>query len=123
MMAGTLTTHPHLVLRMNAWNFTPISLYAAMALCLRSDGDLPYKYKMNMKMASVMLRRVDWYTLTDVSEVLTASFIRSTTNTVNTSKMSINVCQTARRYIPEDSHLLTPSSENLKSYHWVCLEV
>jgi hypothetical protein len=40
-----------------------------------------------------MLRRVVWYILTDVSEVLHASIIRAM------------IAQTIRRNIPEDSHL------------------
>jgi hypothetical protein len=34
----------------------------------------------------------------------------------NTSEMSVNFCQTTRRYSPEDSHLRTHRRENLKTY-------
>jgi hypothetical protein len=40
-----------------------------------------------------------------------------------TSEMSVNVYQTTRRYNPEDSHLRTHSSGNLKSYYLTTLSV
>jgi hypothetical protein len=55
-----------------------------------------------------MLRRVVWQEFTDVSEVLTAC-IRAITlmlEVVSTSETLVNICQTTRRIIPEDSHLL-----------------
>jgi hypothetical protein len=45
--------------------------------------------------------------LTDVSEVHTASIITLMMGAVHTSKTSVNLNVTARRYIPEDSKLHT----------------
>jgi hypothetical protein len=45
------------------------------------------------------------------AKVLTASIMRA----ISTSEMSVNFYQTARRNIPEDSHLHTHRRENLKS--------
>jgi hypothetical protein len=54
------------------------------------------------------LRRVSWQKLTDDSEALTASIIRAIAlmiETVSTSETSVNIYQTARLNISEDSHL------------------
>jgi hypothetical protein len=54
-----------------------------------------------------LLRRVVWYIKTDVSEVLTVSFIRAMSTlmmrAVSTSETSVNIYETTRRNIPEDS--------------------
>jgi hypothetical protein len=51
-----------------------------------------------------MLRCVVSWKLTDVSEVLTAS-ISPDMEAVSTFETSVNFYKTARRNIPEDSHL------------------
>jgi hypothetical protein len=53
-----------------------------------------------------MLRRVFWWKLTDLSEVIALMM-----EAIRTSETSVNFYQTARRNIPEDSHLepLIPS--------------
>jgi hypothetical protein len=56
--------------------------------------------------------------ITDVSEVLTASIIRSIAlmmEAVITSKTSVNFYETTRRKIQKDSHLHTHRHENLKT--------
>jgi hypothetical protein len=50
-----------------------------------------------------MLRRVVWYKLTDVSEVLTA-MINLMMEAVSISETSVNFYETTPRNIPEDSH-------------------
>jgi phage head maturation protease len=49
-----------------------------------------------------MLRRVLWYKLINVSEVLTAFVIALTMEAGNTSEMSVNFNQTTRRDMAED---------------------
>jgi hypothetical protein len=61
-----------------------------------------------------MLYRIVWKMLTDVSEELTASIIR--VEAVSSSETSINMYQTTRCNVPEDSHLHTRRSENLRSH-------
>jgi hypothetical protein len=61
-----------------------------------------------------MLRRVVWWTLTDVTEVL-SSIIALMMDAVSIFEMSINIYQTTRCNIPEDSCLHTRRRENLKS--------
>jgi hypothetical protein len=71
------------------------------------------------EMSSGMLRSVVWQKFIDVSEVLAASIIRAKTlmmETARTSETSVNVYQTTRCNIPEDSHLHTRRRENLKSH-------
>jgi hypothetical protein len=51
-----------------------------------------------------MLRRAVYEKFTDVSVVLTAALI-FLMEAVSNSDMSVNVYQTTRRNIPEDSHL------------------
>jgi hypothetical protein len=64
-----------------------------------------------------MVRRVVWQKFTYVSEVLTASIIRSIMmEAVRISETSVNFYETTQRNIPEDSHLHTRRLENLKSY-------
>jgi hypothetical protein len=68
-----------------------------------------------------MVRRVVWYKLADVSEMLTA-FIISTMITlmmeaVHTSETSVNFYQTTRRNMPEDRYLHTRRYENWKSHN------
>jgi hypothetical protein len=53
--------------------------------------------------------------MTDVSEMVTASIIEEL-EAVSTSETSVNIYQTTRRNIPEDSHLHTSRRENLKSH-------
>jgi hypothetical protein len=52
-----------------------------------------------------MLRRVVWWKLTDVSEVVTASIVTLMMEAVSTSETSANFYQTTRRSIPEDNYL------------------
>jgi hypothetical protein len=59
-----------------------------------------------------MLRRVVWWTLTDVSGELTALI----TEAVRTSETSVNIHQTTWCNIPEYSHLHIRRCENLKSH-------
>jgi hypothetical protein len=65
-----------------------------------------------------MLRRVVWWKLTDVSEMLTASIvtwtiIAETMEAVSTSETSVNFYQTTRRsIIPEDIHLHVRRTES-----------
>jgi hypothetical protein len=70
-------------------------------------------------MSSGMCRVVS-YKPTYVSEVLSASTIRTTMMkmkmAVRTFKMSVNLYKTTRRNTQEDSHLHTCRSENLKSH-------
>jgi hypothetical protein len=59
--------------------------------------------------------------LTDVSVVLTASIIRVINialmmEAVSTSETLVNLYQTTRRNIPEDSNLHNRRGENLKSH-------
>jgi hypothetical protein len=54
-------------------------------------------------LSSGKLRRVVWYKMTDVSELLTASVLMM--KTVSTSETSVNIYQTTRCNMPEDSHL------------------
>jgi hypothetical protein len=61
------------------------------------------------------MRRVVWYILTVVSEVLTTSIITAM-EAVSSSETSVNIYQTTRRNIPEDSHLHARRRENLKSH-------
>jgi hypothetical protein len=63
-----------------------------------------------------MLRRVVWYKLTEISEVLTASIVALMMETVSTSGASVSFYQTTRRNIPEDSNLHTRRREDLKSH-------
>jgi hypothetical protein len=72
-----------------------------------------------------MLRRVVWWKLTEVSEMLYASIIRAIIvlpmialmmEAGSTSETSINFHQTTRRNIPEDSHLHIRRVDNLKSH-------
>jgi hypothetical protein len=71
-----------------------------------------------------MFRRVLRQKFADISEVLTASIIRATMEAASTSGTSLNIYQTTRRNIPEDSHLHNRRRENLNSYHvptyWIC---
>jgi hypothetical protein len=63
-----------------------------------------------------MLCRVIWQKLTYDSEVLTASIIRAIAlmmEAVRTSETSVSFYQTARRNIPEDSHLHHVPSRSL----------
>jgi hypothetical protein len=54
-----------------------------------------------------MLHRAVWYILTDVSQELTLSiFIHLMMKAVSSSETSVNIYQTARCNIPEDSHKL-----------------
>jgi hypothetical protein len=62
-----------------------------------------------------MLRSVVSSKLTDVSEVLTASIMRAMMVAVSTSETSVNFYETARRNIPEHSHIHTRRRGNLKS--------
>jgi hypothetical protein len=65
-----------------------------------------------------MLHRLFWYKLTDVSEVLTASIIKTIAlmmEAVSTSETSVSFYQTTR-HILEDIHLQTRRRENLKSH-------
>jgi hypothetical protein len=57
---------------------------------------------------------------TDVSEVLTAAIVKSALmmEAASTSEMSVNVYQTTRRNIPDDSRLHTRRRENLTSHLW-----
>jgi hypothetical protein len=55
--------------------------------------------------------------MTDVSEVRTASIIRTLMmEALSTSETSVILYETTRRNIPEDSHIHTRRRENLKSY-------
>jgi hypothetical protein len=65
-----------------------------------------------------MLHCVVWQKLTDISEVLTASIIITALmmEAVSTSEMSVIFYQTTWHSIPEDSHLHTHRSKNLKSH-------
>jgi hypothetical protein len=58
--------------------------------------------------------------LTDVSEVLIVSIIAFMVAAVSTSEMSVNIYQTTRPNIPEDSHLHSRRRENLKSHSILC---
>jgi hypothetical protein len=53
--------------------------------------------------------------LTDVSDVLAASFIRP----LCTSETLVNIYQTSQRNIPDDSHLHTRRRENLISHQQI----
>jgi hypothetical protein len=60
-----------------------------------------------------MLRRVFWWKLTDISEILATVIMEA----ASSSKTSVNFYhQTTLRNIPEDSHLHTRRRENLKSH-------
>jgi hypothetical protein len=59
---------------------------------------------------------VVWQTLTDVSEVLTASIIALMMEAANTSGTSVNFYRTTWRNLSEESHLHTLRLENLKSH-------
>jgi hypothetical protein len=48
--------------------------------------------------------------------VLTVSIIALTMEAVRTSETSVNVYQTSRRNMPEDSHLRAHRRKNLKSH-------
>jgi hypothetical protein len=50
----------------------------------------------------------------DVSEVRTVSITRAMMEAVRTSKMSANLNESTRRYIPESCHLHTHRHKNLK---------
>jgi len=67
----------------------------------------------SLNISSGMLRRVSWYKLSDVSEMLIA-IIRLMMEETSTTETSISFYQTTRRNIPEDSHLHTRRCENLK---------
>jgi hypothetical protein len=71
-------------------------------------------------LSSGLLRRLDWYKFTNVSEVLSASIITTISalmmKAVSTSETSVNLYQTTRRNNPENSHLHTRRRENLKSH-------
>jgi hypothetical protein len=55
--------------------------------------------------------------LTDVSEELTASIIRTLmTEAVSSFETSVNIYQNMRRNIPEDSHLHTLRRENVTAH-------
>jgi hypothetical protein len=58
-----------------------------------------------MKMSSGMLRRVVWWKLTDLSEVLAAFVIVRMMGAVSTSETSVNFYQTKRHNIPEGINL------------------
>jgi hypothetical protein len=70
--------------------------------------------------------RVDWYMITNVSEVCAASIIRALREAawmpalimqaVRTSETLVNFYLSTRRYNPEDSHLHNQCRENLKTY-------
>jgi hypothetical protein len=53
---------------------------------------------------SGILHRVVWYKFTSVSEVLAATIIRAM-EAAGFSETSVNIYQTTRRSIPEDSHI------------------
>jgi hypothetical protein len=61
-----------------------------------------------------MLRRVDSWKLTEVSEVLTARAVALMMEAVSISVTSANFYQSTRRNIPEDGHLRTRRHQNLK---------
>jgi ribosomal protein L14 len=63
-----------------------------------------------------MYRRVVTSKLTDVSEVRSASIIRTMMEAVRASGTSVNFNVTTWRYIPEDSKLHTRRREKLKSH-------
>jgi hypothetical protein len=63
-----------------------------------------------------MLHRVVWQALTDVSQELAASVIAMMMLAVSFSETSVNLCQSTRRNIPQDSHLHTRRSDDLKSH-------
>jgi hypothetical protein len=64
-----------------------------------------------------MLRRVVWWKLTDVEEVLIASIIRAMMmEAVGISETSVNFYESTWRNIPEDSHIHIRHRENLKSH-------
>jgi hypothetical protein len=64
-----------------------------------------------------MLRRVVWYKFADVSEVLTSS-IALMIEAVSSSETLVNIHQTTRYYIPEDSRLRAHRCENLKPHKY-----
>jgi hypothetical protein len=63
---------------------------------------------------------VDWYEVTNVSEVHITSVITAMIalmmEAVRTSETLVKSYQSTRRYNPEDSHLHGHRRENLKSY-------
>jgi hypothetical protein len=73
----------------------------------------------SMNDSSGMLRRVAWYKLADVAEVLTAFIMRVialTKEAKSTSETSVNFYQTTRRNLPEGNHLDTRRRKNLKPH-------
>jgi hypothetical protein len=63
-----------------------------------------------------MLRRVDWQKITFASNARSASNIREMMEATSTSETSVNLYQTTRRNIPEDSHLHNRRREKMKSH-------
>jgi cell division protein FtsL len=63
------------------------------------------------KLSSGMLRHVVWQKFTAARGLLIALMME----VVSTSETSVNFYHTARRNIPEDSHLHTGRREDLKS--------
>jgi hypothetical protein len=65
-----------------------------------------------------MFRRVLWYTSTDVLQerAASASEHRVIMKAANTSETSVNMYNTTRHSMPEDSHLRTRCCKNVKSH-------
>jgi hypothetical protein len=80
-------------------------------------GRRNYKWREDGWLSSGMTHHVVWYTLTDISEVLTVSIIKALMmEAVSTSETSGNIYQTTPHNIPEDSHLHTHCHKNLQPH-------
>jgi hypothetical protein len=75
----------------------------------------------SIRLLSGMLRYVISQKLTDVSEVLIASSIALMIQAVSTSEAPGSFCETARRNIPEESHLLNGFSMKLPLLPHQCM--